>query len=76
LGIYAATQEFPREQLYGLTIQIRMAVASIPSNIAEGCGRDGDTDLCKYLRITMGSSSELKYELLLARDLRYFDEEA
>jgi four helix bundle protein len=60
--------------MYGLTSQIRRAAASIPSNIAEGCGRDGDAELSRYLRIAVGSSSELEYQLLLARDLSYLQE--
>jgi four helix bundle protein len=75
LQIYAATREFPREERYSLTSQIRRAAGSIPANIAEGCGRDGDAGLSRYLRIAMGSSSELEYDLLLARDLSYFNED-
>jgi four helix bundle protein len=75
LEIYAATREFPREERYSLTSQIRRAAGSIPANIAEGCGREGDAGLSRYLRIAMGSSSELEYDLLLARDLGYFEEE-
>ena len=48
---------------------------SIPANIAEGCGKDGDAEFSRYLRIAMGSSSELEYELLLAHDLQYLDEQ-
>ena len=47
---------------------------SIPANIAEGCGKEGDAEFSRYLRIAMGSSSELEYELLLAHDLKYLDE--
>jgi four helix bundle protein len=60
LEIYAATREFPGEERHGLTSQIRRAAGSIPSNIAEGCGRDGDAELSRHLRIAMGSSGELE----------------
>ena len=69
LEIYKATATFPKTELYGLTSQIRRACASIPANIAEGCGRGGDAELARFLQIAMGSASELEYHLLLARDL-------
>jgi four helix bundle protein len=69
LAVYKTTASFPRDELYGLTSQIRRSCASIPANIAEGCGRSGDTELARFLRIAMGSASELEYHLLLAHDL-------
>lgn len=69
LDIYRVTKDFPREELYGLTTQIRRSCASIPANIAEGCGRGGDAEFARFLQIAMGSASELQYHLLLARDL-------
>jgi four helix bundle protein len=71
LEIYRVTSLFPREELYGLTRQIRRASVSIPANIAEGCGRDSEGELLRFMRIAMGSSSELEYEILLAQDLGY-----
>ena len=71
LAIYRATAGFPREELYGLTSQLRRACSSIPTNIAEGCGRQGDTELARFLQIAMGSASEVEYQLILARDLEY-----
>lgn len=71
LAVYKATTRFPREELYGLTNQIRRASTSIPANIAEGCGRAGETELARFLQIAMGSASELEYYLLLARDLDF-----
>jgi len=71
LAIYEVTRALPREELYGLTSQIRRACVSIPGNIAEGCGRNGDAELGRFLRIAMGSASELEYYLLLARDLGF-----
>lgn len=70
LGVYGSTRGFPREELYGLVRQLRRAAASVPSNIAEGCGRGSDTDFARCLRIAMGSASEVEYQLLLARDLQ------
>ena len=73
LAVYAATRTFPREELYGLTSQIRRACSSIPANIAEGCGRNGDNELRRFLEIAMGSASELEYHLLLAHDLKMLE---
>ena len=70
LAVYQITAAFPREELYGLTTQLRRACASIPANLAEGCGRYGDADFARFCSIAMGSASELEYHLLLARDLR------
>jgi four helix bundle protein len=69
LDIYQATSNFPREELYGLTNQIRRACASIPANIAEGCGRSSEADFSRFLQIAMGSATELEYHLLLSHDL-------
>lgn len=74
LGVYELTRQFPKDEQYALTNQIRRCAVSIPSNIAEGCGRSGDVELARFLQISMGSSSELEYQLLLARDLHYVDE--
>jgi len=69
LEVYRFTSTFPREELYGLTGQIRRASSSISANIAEGCGRNSPNELRHFLEIAMGSASELEYHLLLARDL-------
>ena len=69
LTIYKATAGFPRDELYGLTSQIRRCATSIPANIAEGCGRGSDAELARFCQVAMGSASELEYHLLLARDL-------
>ena len=73
LAVYTATARFPKDELYGLTGQIRRASVSIPANIAEGCGRNGDAELARFLQIAMGSASELEYHLLLSRDLGLMD---
>jgi four helix bundle protein len=76
LAVYLTTRGFPREELYGLTSQMRRAATSVASNIAEGCGRGSDADFARCLRIAMGSASELEYQLLLARDLALIAENA
>lgn len=70
LTLYQLTVSFPRHEIYGLTSQIRRAAVSIPSNLAEGCGRDGDAELARFCSIARGSASELEYHLLLAHDLK------
>src|ERR1700734_2355468 len=60
---------FPKEEMYGLTSQLRRSAASIGANIAEGCGRRSDGEMCRFLQIARGSASETEYHLLLARDL-------
>ncbi len=67
--IYQSTATFPREERYGLTSQIKRACASVPTNIAEGYGRNSDAELARFLEIAMGSASELEYLLLLTHDL-------
>ena len=74
LEVYKATTGFPKDELYGLTSQMRRSGTSIPTNIAEGCGRAGGADFARFLQIAMGSASELEYQLLLVRDLGLLDE--
>ena len=71
LDIYEITKTFPKDELYGLISQMRRSSASIPTNIAEGCGRNSDAELARFSIIAMGSASELEYQLLLAHDLQY-----
>jgi four helix bundle protein len=75
LRVYAATRRFPREKLFCLTQQMRRSASSIPSNIAEGCGRGTAADFARFLQMAMGSACELEYQLLLARDLDYLPHE-
>lgn len=75
LDIYKVTARFPREEIYGVTSQMRRCSASLGANIAEGCGKQGNNDLHRFLYIASGSASELDYHLLLARDLGYLPEE-
>ena len=74
LQVYRVTKGFPREELYGLTGQIRRCSASIAANIAEGCGRRGNGEFHRFLQIASGSASELDYQLLLARDLGFLED--
>jgi four helix bundle protein len=69
LELYRLTRQFPKEELYGLTSQIRRAASSIGANIAEGCGRKSDGEMARFLHIARGSAVELEYHLLLSRDL-------
>ncbi|CAN5660175.1 four helix bundle protein [soil metagenome] len=68
---YRATGEFPGHELYGFTSQIRRSAASIPANIAEGCGPGGDAEFARYLHIALGSATELESHCMLARELGY-----
>jgi four helix bundle protein len=71
LLIYQRTRSFPKDEMYGLTSQIRRASASIGANIAEGCGRRSDPEMRRFIQIARGSVSELEYHLLLANDLHF-----
>ncbi|BDA76508.1 S23 ribosomal protein (plasmid) [Calothrix sp. PCC 7716] len=73
LSVYEVTANFPKYELYGLTSQMRRASASIPTNIAEGCGRGSDADFARFLQMAMGSGSELEYQLILVHDLGFID---
>jgi four helix bundle protein len=73
LEVYRISRDFPREEQYGLASQMRRCAVSVPSNIAEGCGRGSDADFARFLIIAMGSSSELEYQLLLCKDLGYLE---
>ena len=74
LRIYEVTKSFPSRERFGLTSQLRRAAVSIPSNIAEGTGRDSDRDFGRFVDIALGSVAECDCELRLARDLEYLGE--
>ena len=71
LLVYRVTAGFPREELYGLTSQMRRAAVSVPSNIVEGCARDSQADYLRFLYIAFGSLKELHYQLSLSKRLRF-----
>lgn len=75
LEIYKLTSLFPKEEMYGLTSQIRRATSSIPTNISEGCGRNSDKEFNQFLNIALGSANETEYLLILSKDLNYISEE-
>jgi four helix bundle protein len=74
LAVYKGTRSFPKDELYGLTSQMRRSASSIPANIAEGCGRSGDAEFGRFLNIALGSASELQYHVLLSNNLGFLDE--
>ena len=73
LNIYQVAADFPKEEMYGLTSQIKRSAASIPANIAEGSGRGGNAELIRFLRIATGSAFELEYHMLLAHELKFLE---
>jgi four helix bundle protein len=75
LELYTFSRRFPKEEIYGLTSQLRRAAVSIGANLAEGCGRRTSAELARFVRIAMGSASELDYHLLLCRDFKFISNE-
>ena len=73
--VYKATANFPKEEKYGLTSQIRRSAVSVPSNIAEGAGRNSDGEFCNFLGISNGSSYELQTQLMISSRLELIAEE-
>jgi four helix bundle protein len=76
LRVYKLTEKFPREELFGLTSQMRRAAVSVPANIAEGFSKKGRPDKARILNISQASLEELRYFFILARDLGYLEERA
>ena len=75
LKIYKVTMLFPKEEMYGLTSQIRRASSSIPTNLAEGTGRGSDKDFARFVQISMGSACEIEYLHVLCKELGYISHE-
>ena len=75
LELYRLSRSFPKEELYGITSQLRRAAVSIGANLAEGCGRRTNAEMARFVRISMGSASELDHHLLLCKDLGFLQDE-
>lgn len=75
LELYKISRTFPKDELYGLTSQLRRAAISIGANLAEGCGRRGNSELARFVKIALGSASELDHHLLMSRDLGFMKSE-
>ena len=75
LGIYAETKKFPREEIFGLVSQMRRCAVSITSNVAEGFSRQSFKEKVQFYAIALGSITELQNQLMIARDVRYLDNE-
>ena len=76
LAIYKCTKSFPKEEMFGLTSQIRRAAVSAPSNIVEGCAKSSQADYSRFLEISYGSVCEVEYQLSLAERLGYLDSQS
>lgn len=74
LEIYKIAKNFPKEELFNITSQLRRAVVSVPTNISEGCGRNSDKEFSQFLNIAIGSISETEYLIILSTDLQLIDE--
>lgn len=75
LDIYRTTRIFPKDELFALTSQMKRSSSSIPTNIAEGCGRNSDKDFCRFLYFSFGSANELEYQIMLSIDLKFIESE-
>ncbi len=74
LAVYQTTKTFPKDEMFGMTSQIRRAAVSVPSNIVEGCARNSNADFLRFLDIAFGSGRELEYQLSLATRLEYINQ--
>ena len=75
LEVYKITSTFPKEELFGVSSQLRRATSSIPTNISEGCGRNSDKEFNQFLNIALGSALETEYLFILSKDLNYLNQE-
>jgi four helix bundle protein len=75
LKIYIVSKTFPREEVYGISSQLKRAAVSIPTNIAEGCSRKSDKEFARFLDISFGSAAETEYLILLVKDLKFINED-
>ncbi|MEM7332117.1 MAG: four helix bundle protein [Chloroflexota bacterium] len=75
LDVYKLTKQYPSDERFQLVSQMRRSASSIPTNIAEGSGRSSDADFARFLHNSLGSSTELEYQLILSKDLNYIDVE-
>ena len=73
--VYSITSSFPKEEQFGLTSQMRRCSVSIPSNIAEGCGRHSEKELMQFLYITLGSASELETQIIISQELNFLEKD-
>lgn len=73
-NVYKVTRGFPKEELFGITSQVRRAALSVPTNIVEGYSRKGDKELARFVNISLGSLAETKYLLYFSNRLEYFQE--
>ncbi|OYQ38313.1 four helix bundle protein [Flavobacterium cyanobacteriorum] len=73
LDVYKAVRNFPKEEMFSLTSQMKRSSSSIPTNIAEGCGRNTDKDFARFLVISFGSANELEYQIILSVDLDFIN---
>jgi four helix bundle protein len=75
MQLYIETKKFPKDELYGITAQLRRAATSIAANIVEGAGRKTKTEFARFLTIALGSANEVEYFLMLSEDLDYMSSE-
>ncbi|MEN8187486.1 MAG: four helix bundle protein [Bacteroidota bacterium] len=73
--IYSRTKNYPKEEIYGMTSQIRRASLSIPTNISEGCGRNSDKEFANFINIALGSAHEVENLIIISNDLSYLENE-
>ncbi len=75
VNVYKLTNTYPKEELFGITSQLRRAVISIPTNIAEGCGRKSEKEFSRFLSIAAGSASETEYLIILSSELNFLSKD-